>query len=261
VVRIGNQTAFCSSTVLEPYEYALANRFDAFEWFPDKRGDGQGWGPDDLDAASRRVIMETAVSHDVRLSVHAPWESCPAEHLLARSIVLCRDVGARLLVIHLNAGDGIVSFADSVAALIRQLAHERILLAVENTPFTSPEDFNRLFRILLDSGLVPDHAGMCFDLGHANLCASTRNDYILYLDKLGPHVPIIHVHAHENYGDGDTHLTLFTGPARLDESGILGFVSRLKARRFSGSVILEQWPHPHSLLNHARERLLRLFAS
>ena len=129
------------------------------------------------------------------------------------------------------------------------------------TPLTSPDDFNRLFRRLEDSGLAPDQVGMCFDLGHANLWASTRNDYLLYLDRLEPYVPIIHVHAHENYGDSDTHLTLFTGPGRADELGILGFVSRLKARRFSGSVILEQWPHPRFLLNQARERLLRMFAA
>lgn len=259
-VRIGNQTAFYAPAILEPYEYALANGFDAFEWFPDEEKDGRGWDTDDLDAETRRVIRETANSRDVSLSVHVPWESGPTEHSVARSIVLCQDIGARLLVIHLNAGDGVLGFADLVAPLVRDLSEARIRLAVENTPFTPPQDFNLLFRRLQITGLGPDRAGMCFDLGHANLCASTRNDYILYLDLLEPHVPIIHIHAHENYGDSDSHLTLFTGPACDDDAGILGLVSRLKDRHFSGSIILEQWPSPPSLLNRARARLLRMFA-
>jgi sugar phosphate isomerase/epimerase len=261
VVRIGNQTAFSASTILEPFEYALANGFDAFEWFPDKRENGQGWTSRDLDGGARLSIVEMAFAHDVHLSVHAPLQACPASLSVEGSIAFCEDIGARILVVHMDAPEGAARFADSVAPLIRDLSRARIRLAVENTPLTPPEDFNRLFRRLQDSGLVPDQAGMCFDLGHANLCASTRNDYLLYLDRLEPHVPIIHIHAHENYGDSDTHLTLFTGPACANESGMLGFVSRLKDRRFSGSVILEQWPHPATLLNRARERLLRMFAA
>jgi sugar phosphate isomerase/epimerase len=149
---------------------------------------------------------------------------------------------------------------EAVAPFVRTLVRAGITLAIENTPATGPEAFNALFSRLSDLCLAPHYAGMCFDLGHANLCASTRNDYLQYLDKLDPRVPIIHVHAHENYGDGDTHLPLFTGPAATDGAGITGFVARMKLRRFSGSVILEQWPDPPSMLNHARERLLRMFA-
>ena len=99
---------------------------------------------------------------------------------------------------------------------------------------------------------------MCLDLGHANLCAATRNDYLQFVDRLASHVPIIHLHLHENYGDADTHLPLFTGPAGRDDAGIRGLLERLRRRRFSGSIILEQWPQPPSLLNQARDRLIRL---
>jgi sugar phosphate isomerase/epimerase len=101
--------------------------------------------------------------------------------------------------------------------------------------------------------------GMCLDLGHANLCAATRNDYLGFIDQLEPEVPIIHVHLHENWGDDDSHLALFTGPAGQDGAGLRGFVQRMKQRGFSGSVILEQWPQPPSLLNQARQGLLQLW--
>jgi len=36
-ICIGNQSAFSATRLLEPFEYAVANGFNAFEWFPDKR--------------------------------------------------------------------------------------------------------------------------------------------------------------------------------------------------------------------------------
>ncbi len=39
---IGNQTAFSAARFMEPFQYALANGFAAFEWFPDKKPDGAG---------------------------------------------------------------------------------------------------------------------------------------------------------------------------------------------------------------------------
>jgi sugar phosphate isomerase/epimerase len=99
---------------------------------------------------------------------------------------------------------------------------------------------------------------MCFDMGHANLHGGTRNDYNRYIDLLGDHVPIVHWHAHENWGDRDAHLTLFTGPAARDHRGLQGLVRRLLSRRFAGSVVLEQWPQPPGALAEARRRLLKL---
>jgi len=90
-------------------------------------------------------------------------------------------------------------------------------------------------------------------------CSATRNDYLRFYDGLEPRLPIIHLHLHENWGDADTHLPLFTGPATQNESGIRGLLARLRQRDFSGSMILEQWPHPPSLLNNARKKLLQLW--
>ena len=83
-----------------------------------------------------------------------------------------------------------------------------------------------------------------------------RNDYVRFVDLL-VHVPIIHWHAHENWGDRDSHLTLFTGPAARDDLERGGLVRR-PARCGSRSVVLEQWPQPPERLVEARERLRRL---
>jgi hypothetical protein len=56
----------------------------------------------------------------------------------------------------------------------------------------------------------------------------------------------------------DSHLTLFTGPARTDDTGVRAFVARLRRRNYRGAVILEQWPHPPELLVEAATRLRAL---
>src|SRR5262249_15591604 len=91
--------------------------------------------------------------------------------------------------------------------------------------------------------------------------AGTRNNYVGFVDLLGGHVPIIHWHAHENWGDRDSHLTLFTGPSARDDRGLRALVRRLLRRGFKGSVVLEQWPYPPERLVEARDRLRLLFES
>jgi phosphoglucan,water dikinase len=262
-IRIGNQTAFSASTVTGPFVYAVDNGFDAFEWFPDKKDSGAGWEEDDLDAEIRRYINQAALEHDIRLSVHAPWDANPlrlgAPEVLVKNIAFAQDIGASLLNIHLYADEGIASYVQAIAPLVKHLAQVRIKLAIENTPLTGPETFNELFRKLRKACPADTaYMGMCLDIGHANLCEATRNDYLKFIDLLDFSVPIIHVHLHENYGDSDSHLPLFTGPAGKDATGIEGVIKRLQKRNFSGSIIFEQWPEPPSLLNEARNRLFEI---
>ena len=264
MIRTGNQTACWAATPREPFDYAVANGFDAFEWFPDKKPNG-GWDETDLDGAQRRNLRETARARGIRVSVHARWQANPLQPdsapLFEKDLELARDLGAVLLNIHLYHERGIPAYVQAIQPLIRRTAEAGLQLSIENTPHHSPEDFKELFAHLrrLDSPAI-GHVGMCLDLGHANLCAATRNDYLQFVDRLAPQVPIIHLHLHENYGDADTHLPLFTGPAGRDDSGIRGLLTRLHRRQFAGSIILEQWPHPPSLLNQARDRLLKLWA-
>ncbi|MEW6001239.1 MAG: TIM barrel protein [Nitrospirota bacterium] len=261
-IRIGNQTAHSAMTVTQPFEYAVANGFDAFEWFPDQNSSGIGWTENDISGELRTYIKNTALVYDIALFVHASWKFNPlkaeAYELLQRSIKFAEDIGASLLNIHLYSEEELNTFAESIISLIEGLPG-RIRLSIENTPDTRPEDFNELFRYLRNTYLENStRIGMCLDLGHANLCNTTRNDYLKFFDRLDQEVPIIHMHMHENYGDSDTHLTLFTGPAGKDPSGIKGLIDRIKRRNFSGSMILEQWPQPEGLLVEARNRLLKM---
>jgi phosphoglucan,water dikinase len=263
MVFIGNQTSCWAAKPTEPFDYAMAQGFNAFEWFPDKKP-GIGWDENDLPSPARSNIREIARTHGIRLSVHARWQANPltpeSQDLFSKDVELARDLGAVLLNIHLVHESGLPAFVQAIASLIAQTSEAGLQLAIENTPHHSPEQFNELFGLLQElPSLATGHVGMCLDIGHANLSSATLNDYLGFYDRLGPKVPIIHAHLHENWGDSDSHLPLFTGPAARDDSGIRGLVKRLKQRGFSGSLILEQWPQPPSLLNNARDRLLALW--
>lgn len=263
-VRIGNQTAFSASTPEEPFEYAMENGFDAFEWFPDRKEDGKGWDEDDIDKEKRFHIKKKADEFDIALSVHAPWDANPLQNenrgLFAKEATFTQDIGASLLNIHFYPDEGISAYINSIMPVIKMLINKGIRLSIENTVETGPKEFNDLFRHL-NKIMRPreiDHIGMCLDIGHANLCGTTKNDYLRFIDMLEPHVKIIHIHVHENYGDSDRHLPLFSGPAGKDDSGIREFIERMKKRNFSGSIILEQWPEPLVLLKNARDRLYEI---
>ncbi|PWU10998.1 MAG: hypothetical protein C5B50_24290 [Verrucomicrobia bacterium] len=263
-IRIGNQTSCWAASPMEPFDYAVANRFDAFEWFPDKKP-GVGWDETDLSETQRRTIRETARVRDIRLSVHARWQANPLQPdsypLLETDLRLAQDLGATLLNIHLHHESGLKAYASALLPLIQKTAETGVSLSIENTPLHAPELINELFARLGDQNSAPTgHVGFCLDLGHANLCSATLNDYLAFVDRLHQQVPIIHLHLHENWGDADTHLPLFTGPAGTNDSGIRKFVKRMKARKFSGCIILEQWPRPPSLLNHAKDTMVALFA-
>lgn len=263
-IRIGNQTAFSALTPVLPFEYAAANGFDAFEWFPDKHESGEGWDEGDIDAETRSYIKDTALKYNMKLSVHASLRADPRQsgtrELIYRDIEFSKDIGACLLNIHLLNEGGIEDYVRSIKPVIRRTAGAGIKLSIENTVLTGPDDFNELFTYLKkQKALTTSHVGMCLDVGHANLYSATCNDYLKFVDMLKPHVPIVHIHMHENRGDSDNHLPFFTGPSGKDSSGVLEFVERMKRRNFSGSVILEQWPEPPLLLKEARDRLYHMF--
>jgi len=216
-----------------------------------------------MEAPTRSEIRRLGAAHDVFFSVHAPWQANPLDSdgipLLIRSVEFARDIGAGLVNLHLYMDDGAKGFVEALEPVLRHAAAAGVRISLENTPQTTPEDFNATFACLAERKIVPPATtGMCLDIGHANLCASTRNNFIRYLDALAPAVPIIHVHAHENRGDADTHLTLFTGPSRDDDSGIRAFLERLRRRQYHGALILEQWPNPPELLVEAADRLRSL---
>ena len=262
-IRIGNQTSFAASALLEPFAYAIANSFRAFEFFPNRRPGGSGWNTQDLGKYQREFVKQAAKKNDIVLSVHAALDANPITTVgrmkLWQDLELACDISARLVNIHLVHQYGIPAFIESILPFTEVLQHYRIRLSIENTKSHSPEQINELFRRL---GNCLDNSnymiGLCLDIGHANLHPTTRNDYLAFLGRLEPTVPIIHLHLHENYGNEDSHLTIFTGPAAENPVGVTRLLQQLLKRRFSGAIILEQWPQPASLLCQARDRLRSL---
>ncbi len=257
MIRVGNQSAFSAHPLTLPFDFAVQHGFDAFEWFPDKHANGAGWVASDLAPAQRQVLRHKARDEGISLSVHAPVYADPLRKEthkdLDDSVRLAVDLGAGLLNVHFSDPQRGEEFARALTPWIDRCGIAGVKLAIENMPATSPEDFNRLFTLLPKTG-----TGMCLDVGHANLHPSTRNDYIAYVDRLRPEVPILHLHLHENHGDVDSHLVVFSGPAGRDPSGIVALFERLERRGFVGNTILEQWPQPPEQLVAARERLLEL---
>src|SRR5262249_2167530 len=147
------------------------------EWFPDKKP-GAGWDDADLPANQRAQLRESARAKGMRMSVHARWQANPLEPrtlpLFDVEIALALDLGATLLNIHLHHEQGLPAFVAGIQPLLERTAQAGLLLAIENTPWHSPELFNDLFSLLKNRTTV----GMCLDIGHANLCAATRNNYI-----------------------------------------------------------------------------------
>jgi sugar phosphate isomerase/epimerase len=268
-IRIGNQTSVWCPDRMGPFQFAVEHGFGAFEWFADKKwdpdGSFRGWDESDMDPATRTWIRNAGRRHNIAFTVHAPWQANPLypegiEHLL-RSIDFARDIGAGLVNLHLYMDEGPAAYAESLRPVVKAAAAAGLRLSIENTPHTTPDDFNLTFEQFLVLEVAPTGlVGMCLDIGHANLCHVTHNDYVAYLDALAPVVPLIHLHMHENYGDADSHLTLFTGPARTNDAGIRAFLRRLVQRHYEGVMILEQWPNPPELLAAAATRLSELLA-
>jgi sugar phosphate isomerase/epimerase len=260
-IRIGNQTSAHVVARL-PYDFARHHGFDAFEWFSDR---GQaGWCETDTSSAERAELSKVAESGGVWFSIHAPHMADPTTPdgaaAIRRSIQFGGEIGARVVNFHLFPQHNARPYAESLIPLVKEATLAGLQLSLENTPATSPDHINAVFGVLSGIAGTEGRIGLCLDSGHANLHAGTRNDYVRFVDLLGEHVPIIHWHAHENWGDRDSHLPLFTGPSAKDDCGLRGLIQRLRQRGFAGSVILEQWPHPPEQLVWTRDRLKELFA-
>ena len=253
-IRIGNQSHPSAETATADLELAVAAGLDAFEWDLDAI-DGFA-----IPVAERQRLGRVAADHGIALTVHAPRGATPfgpsGHALLEHALAFARELGARGVVVHPDLHADPADLREAIAPFLRQSARLGIGVWFENLPETPPGTFHRFFE-----APVPGHAvGVCFDLGHANLCPETRNDYLRYFDALGPEIPVRHVHLHENHGDGDAHLPLFHGPAGADPGGVTGLLERLEDNGFDGAIILQQWPEPSEKLAEIRDRLRALRA-
>ena len=154
-VRIGNQTASSAETLREPFDYAVENGFDAFEWFLDTARSGDDWEEAEPAPEELREIGRTAAENDIELSVHTPWwidplEPAGYEHLV-RSLEFAIELEARNLNTHIRSKRGIDAFVEALSPFLHRLADLPIRLSIENIPSSRPDEFNELFARFADA--------------------------------------------------------------------------------------------------------------
>ncbi len=259
-IRVGNQTN-CNVAARLTFEFAVKNGFDAFEWFSDPGL--VGWCEDSMSDSEIARIKTIAAQNDILCSVHAPWRADPTTpHGLAeilRSIRFAGKIGAGLVNFHMFPQYEPFTYVEAIRPLIGAAIDEKVRLSIENTPQSSPASFNAIFAILENIPEAAGKTGMCLDMGHANLFPETRNDYVAYVNRLTSLVPIIHWHAHENFGSTDDHIPLFRGPSAKDDGMLRQLFRLMQKRKFCGSVVMEQWPNPPEVLVNTRNRFLQLW--
>jgi sugar phosphate isomerase/epimerase len=252
---------------MDPFEFALDQGFDAFEWFSDEQerpeGGSRGWSSALLDSTARLRIRQLGETRGIRYSVHAPWRATPltqegCEELRA-SLDFAQEIGARVMNLHLTGPESPEDFAEALAPTLRAASRLGVGVSLENTPETSPEQFRAFFSALTRRGLRSSQVGLCFDFGHTLLCQETGGSPIRFLQELRGEIPVLHCHLHENCGDRDSHMTLFTGPLGQDPNPLRQVLEALAQADYAGSMILEQWPEPRDQLIQARNRLRELW--
>ncbi|MGA1868968.1 MAG: TIM barrel protein [bacterium] len=258
--RIGNQTSCHSQNILDPFEFAVHYNFGCFEWFFDKNENGNGLDISRIDTSFQNSIKHRALKADLSLSVHVPCDlsvyTSEGMRILNEILQFTFYIRARVLVLHFDSSKGTRAFATKMRAIANNLFTTDIILTIENTPYNGPMEFNQFFATL--SARSKKKIGMAFDIGHANLYPDFRNNFLGYLNALAPHVPIYHLHFHENSGGTDSHNCIFSTHSKFNDLGIRTLIKTLVERNSTGNIILEQWPQPRSQLLDARDRLQKI---
>ncbi len=185
-IRIGNQTAISCADRMEPFEFALRHGFGRLRVVRRQEvesptaappaGTSRTWTAPRAPGSATPARPATCSSPCMRPG--RPTRCTPSGvELLLRSLDFARDIGADLVNLHLYMDDGAASYVRSLEPVIRRAAAAGLRLSIENTPHTTPEDFNQTFACLRELDAAPPEAvGMCLDIGHANLCEATHND-------------------------------------------------------------------------------------
>ncbi len=180
--------------------------------------------------------IRDACEDAVHVSVHARpehWRWDP--HGLEDEVELCAMIGAKSLIVHPGSLglEGLDPHPDfpgikRLADLARGLG---VRIVLENTPNTMTQ-----LDLALDGiGDDPDktNLGICVDVGHAYMSQDAGRDPIRnYIDRYRGQ--LVHLHFHDNFGDGDDHLPI--GKGSIDWQNL---VDRLKAIDYRGPAVLE----------------------
>jgi sugar phosphate isomerase/epimerase len=178
-----------------------------------------------LQNARIKVLKEIAESRELKLTLHAPFADINIAtpnralrktilKLQKNSILHAHELDCRVWVFHPGLKTGVSSFypgegwqfnLDSVRELLSFARKYDVEIAIENVPEPYPflmknvEDFSRFYDEL------GEEIGLTLDIGHANLNNQIPDFISRFSDK------IVHVHASDNDGTGDSHLGIGNG--------------------------------------------------
>lgn len=191
-----------------------------------------------------KALKGTGDALGVGFTLHLPFvEMNPASLIksvrqlsrerLLRALEFGQALGARVGVLH----TGQVPVRHPMALDLAREALEETLSALLPLPFPvalenlalAPEDLLRgpeELKALLDR--FPQY-GFCLDVGHALVELGPRGP-LLYLEALGER--LIHLHLHDNHGQGDDHLPVGAGSVPWERLAP-------HLRGFGGTVALE----------------------
>jgi sugar phosphate isomerase/epimerase len=192
-------------------------------------------------------LKNVGASYDVEFTVHSPFGGInivvqdrvilkATLRRLMESIENAAALGCRLWIFHPGLRTGISSFyppsedwvrnSEEISLLVRYAEDHGVKAGLENImePFVlkTVEDFRRFYS---ESGL---DVGFVLDVGHANVVGELNNFLRAMPDRL------VHVHAHDNFGESDQHLGV--GHGNIDWNN---FAMAMKNNHFRGIVMVE----------------------
>ena len=192
-----------------------------------------------------KVDIESLESYNLKYSIHAPFTDVNIASLnektrlnsisqIKESIDLANKINAEAVVVHPGTKaflsnkyflDEVYNVADESIKEIGEYGRDSgVLATVENMPEFNEmiyQDINRLNDLLVSLDMH-----MTLDIGHANHAGYTPDEMIFDSIK--------HVHAHDNFGDDDSHLAFGEGSIDLKH-----IINTLESKSYDGIYIIE----------------------
>ena len=184
-------------------------------------------------------------SYNLKYTIHAPFMDVNIASLqdksrsnsiaqIKESIDLANRLNCEAVVVH----PGLTSFLpnkyfpqkviESANSSIKELGEYSkdlgVLTTIENMPNFPSMIYQNMFE--LNDLLVSLDMHMTLDIGHANHAGYSADE--MYFDS------IKHIHAHDNFGDDDSHLALGEGSIELNT-----IINNLEKNNFDGIYIIE----------------------
>jgi sugar phosphate isomerase/epimerase len=167
-----------------------------------------------------------------------------------KTLRVAADLGASNVVFHIGGAEPDVNLSSalrSVETLLAVAEDAGVDVAIENLPpgllGSSPEDL-----VAIMEAFDSPRLGVCLDTGHAHMTGGCDR----WLDAVGPHVSMVHLH--DNMGDVDNHLA--PGEGTIDWPRAQ---RRLRENGYSGPWVSESRVHPGWTPERLFERFRTVF--